>query len=142
MEVIPLLIISSNKATTGLFYLNTHMFALGSAKSIRRLLGGRRNLLFPYNQSWLIVLSSSGDYPLSRSTPSSSQLDKYIITSIDYFTRWTKAILLKQVNDNQVISFLNQNIITRFGVPSSLLFCKVNIIFIGERYKDKVCSKL
>jgi hypothetical protein len=55
-------------------------------------------------------------------TPNSSQLHKYILTAIDYFTRWTKISLLKYVNENHVISFLEQNIITRFGIPSSLVF--------------------
>lgn len=52
----------------------------------------------------------------------SSKLHKYILTTIDYFTRCTKEILLKNVNDNGVIQSLQQNIITRFGVPNSLVF--------------------
>lgn len=54
--------------------------------------------------------------------PNSSKLHKYILTTTDYFTRWTEAIPLKNINDNEVIQFLQQNIITRFGVPSCLVF--------------------
>ena len=54
--------------------------------------------------------------------PNSSKLHKYIITTIDYFTKWTKAIPLKTVNENEVIQFLQRNIIMRFGVPSNLVF--------------------
>jgi transposase InsO family protein len=44
------------------------------------------------------------------------------LTTTDYFTRWTEAIPLKIVNQNQVISFIEQFIITRFGVPNTLVF--------------------
>ena len=54
--------------------------------------------------------------------PNSSKLHKYILSAIDYFSRWTKAIPLKSINDNEVIQFLQRNIITRFGVPSCLFF--------------------
>lgn len=42
--------------------------------------------------------------------------------AIDYFTLWTKSVTLKQVNDEEVIGFLQQKIISRFGVPISLVF--------------------
>ena len=47
---------------------------------------------------------------------------KYIITVIDYFTRWAEAAPLRVVNTNHVILFLESFIITRFGVPDSLVF--------------------
>jgi hypothetical protein len=54
--------------------------------------------------------------------PSSSQQHKYILTTTDYFTRWSEAVPLKVVNTNQVVSFLNSHIITRFSVPECLVF--------------------
>jgi hypothetical protein len=50
--------------------------------------------------------------------PNSSQLHKYILTSTDYFTRWSEEITLKTIKT----SFLQSHIITRFGVPDSLVF--------------------
>jgi hypothetical protein len=52
----------------------------------------------------------------------SSQQHNFIITPIDYFTRWFEAAPLKAMNTSQVISFLNSNIITRFGIPDCLVF--------------------
>jgi hypothetical protein len=55
-------------------------------------------------------------------TPSSSKLHKYILTTIDYFTRWTEAIPLTHVNEKVVIQFIEQQLIMRFSVPSVLVF--------------------
>lgn len=50
-----------------------------------------------------------------------SKQHRYIITIIDYFTQWVESIPLKQVNDQEIISFLNKNIISRFEIPNSLV---------------------
>ena len=40
----------------------------------------------------------------------------------DYFTRWVEAIPLRKVNEDVVMDFLQDHIMTRFGVPISLVF--------------------
>ena len=40
----------------------------------------------------------------------------------DYFTRWVEAIPLHKVNEDAVMDFLQDHIMTRFGVPVSLVF--------------------
>ena len=47
---------------------------------------------------------------------------KYILTTTDYFTLWVKAIPLRKVNEDAVTNFLQDHIMTRFGVPISLVF--------------------
>ena len=47
---------------------------------------------------------------------------KYILTTIDYFTRWVEAIPLHKVNEDTVMDFLQDHIMTRFRVPISLVF--------------------
>ena len=54
--------------------------------------------------------------------PNSSKLHKYILTATDYFSKWTKSIPLKVINDTEVIQFLQRKIVTRFGVPNCLVF--------------------
>ena len=44
------------------------------------------------------------------------------MTATDYFTRWVEAVPLRLCNTNQVISFLENQIITRFGTPEYLVF--------------------
>ena len=60
----------------------------------------------------------------------SSKLHKYILTATDYFSKWTKAIPLKVINDTTVMQFLQQNIVTMFGVPNCLVFDNVNIFHL------------
>ena len=54
--------------------------------------------------------------------PNSSLQHKYIMMTTDYFTHWVKAISLCKVNEDAVMDFLQDHIMTRFGVPISLVF--------------------
>eukprot|EP00253_Pinus_taeda_P013134 PITA_13134 len=54
--------------------------------------------------------------------PPSSKQHKYILTATDYFTKWVEEIHLKTANSEAIIEFIDQFIITRFGVPTALLF--------------------
>ena len=64
--------------------------------------------------------------------PSSSLQHKYIITDTNYFTRWSEAEPLRVVNMNQVLHFLEANIITRFEVPETLIFDNASYFSSGE----------
>ena len=52
----------------------------------------------------------------------SSLQHKYILTKTNYFTQWVEAIPLRKVNEDAVMTFLQDHIMTRFGVPISLVF--------------------
>ena len=54
--------------------------------------------------------------------PMSSLQHKYILTATDYFTKWVEAVPLRLCNMKQVISFLENQIVTRFGTPKYLIF--------------------
>jgi transposase InsO family protein len=43
------------------------------------------------------------------------------LTAIDYFTKWTEVVLLKHLQDERVISFLENNIFSRFGLPLEII---------------------
>eukprot|EP00253_Pinus_taeda_P009223 PITA_09223 len=55
-------------------------------------------------------------------SPNSSKQHKYILTATDYFTKWVEAIPLKTTNSEAIIEFIDQFIITRFGVLNALVF--------------------
>ena len=54
--------------------------------------------------------------------PHSSKQHRYILTATDYFTKWVEAVPLKTANAENIIGFIDQFIITRFGLPSALMF--------------------
>eukprot|EP00253_Pinus_taeda_P027025 PITA_27025 len=47
---------------------------------------------------------------------------RYILTATDYFTKWVEVVPLKSTNSEAIIEFIDQFIITRFGVPTALVF--------------------
>ena len=44
-----------------------------------------------------------------------------MLVSIDYFTKWVKAKPLANIKDVDAKKFLWKNIVTRFGVPNTLI---------------------
>jgi transposase InsO family protein len=43
------------------------------------------------------------------------------LTATDYFTKWVEALPLKHSTDDQVISFFENNIFSRFGLPLEII---------------------
>eukprot|EP00253_Pinus_taeda_P026856 PITA_26856 len=67
--------------------------------------------------------------------PPSSKQHKYILTATDYFTNWVEAIPLKTANSEAIVEFIDQFIITRFGVPTALVFDNASY-FLGNSMFD------
>jgi transposase InsO family protein len=53
--------------------------------------------------------------------PPSSAGKVFILTATDYFTKWVEALPLKHSTYDQVISFLENNIFSRFGLPLEII---------------------
>eukprot|EP00253_Pinus_taeda_P005017 PITA_05017 len=53
--------------------------------------------------------------------PASSGQHRWILTATDYFTKWIEAIPTRQATDAVIISFLENNILSRFGCPNKLI---------------------
>ena len=52
--------------------------------------------------------------------PGSSKGHKYILVGLDYFTKWEEAIPLRKVTQDVVISFIQNHILHRFGIPETI----------------------
>nr|XP_023919270.1 uncharacterized protein LOC112030837 [Quercus suber] len=46
---------------------------------------------------------------------------RFVIVAVDYFTKWAEAEALANIRDTDVKRFVWKNIVTRFGVPESLI---------------------
>nr|KYP38879.1 Pro-Pol polyprotein [Cajanus cajan] len=64
--------------------------------------------------------------------PPSSKNHKYILVAIDYFTKWVEAIPLKEVEQKDIIDFVEDHIITRFGIPQTIT-TNQGTIFTGRK---------
>jgi ribonuclease HI len=52
--------------------------------------------------------------------PASSKGHQFVLVATDYFTKWTKAIPLKNMMHKEVIHFILEHIIHRFGITQTL----------------------
>jgi hypothetical protein len=50
----------------------------------------------------------------------SSKGHRFVLVTTDYFTKWTKAVPLKNMMHIDVIQFISEPIIHRFGIPLTL----------------------
>jgi hypothetical protein len=52
--------------------------------------------------------------------PASSKGHRFVLIATDYFTKWTEAIPLKNMMHREVIHFISEHIIHKFGIPQTL----------------------
>jgi hypothetical protein len=52
--------------------------------------------------------------------PPSTKGHCFVIVATDYFTKWTEAIPLKNMTHKEIIGFITEHIIHRFGIPQTL----------------------
>lgn len=57
---------------------------------------------------------------IGQTNPSLSKGHKFILVGVNYFTKWVEAMPLKDVTPNEIINFIEQNIIHYFGIPQTL----------------------
>eukprot|EP00253_Pinus_taeda_P026043 PITA_26043 len=62
--------------------------------------------------------------------------NKYLLVCIDYVTKWVEAKALFSATENSVISFLYEDIFTRFGVPREI------VIDQGSQFTSNLVEKL
>jgi len=67
------------------------------------------------------LFSNGGWISLVKFNPTSSGQHRWILTATDYFMKWIKEIPTRQATDVVIISFLENNILSRFGFPNKLI---------------------
>jgi len=63
--------------------------------------------------------------------PPSSKNHKFILVATDYFTKWVEAIPLKTVISKDMIEFVKEHIIYRFGTPQTIMLKPISEEFGG-----------
>jgi hypothetical protein len=49
--------------------------------------------------------------------PSSSKGHQFVLVATNYFTKWTKAVALKNMTLREVMKFITEHVIHRFNIP-------------------------
>ena len=64
--------------------------------------------------------------------PPSSKGHKFILVATDYFTKWVEAIHLQKVTSANMIDFVKEHIVYRFGIPQTITTNQVTMFTSGE----------
>jgi hypothetical protein len=59
----------------------------------------------------------------------------FILVATDYFTKWTKVVLLKNITHKKVNEFISEHIIHRFDIPQTLT-TNQGTSFVSKEVKD------
>jgi len=57
---------------------------------------------------------------ISQIFPPSSRGHKFVLVATDYFTKWVEAIPLKTVTSKNMVDFVREHIVYRFGIPQTI----------------------
>ncbi|KAL1333382.1 hypothetical protein AAHE18_11G096500 [Arachis hypogaea] len=72
--------------------------------------------------------------------PPSSKGHKFILVGVDYFSKWVEAIPLREVTHNEIIDFIEEHIVHRFGIPQSIT-TNQGTMFIGKKVMEYAKSR-
>ncbi|CAL9000002.1 unnamed protein product, partial [Prunus brigantina] len=76
--------------------------------------------------------------------PASNQQHCFIIVATDYFTKWVEAKPVKSTTSQEIITFIEEQIIQRFGIPESITtdrgssFISGDMLDMAEAFKFKL----
>ncbi|KAI5338701.1 hypothetical protein L3X38_017973 [Prunus dulcis] len=76
--------------------------------------------------------------------PASSQQHCFIIVATDYFTKWVEAKPIKTTTSQEIITFIEEQIIQRFGIPESITtdrgssFISRDMLDMAETFKFRL----
>ena len=70
--------------------------------------------------------------------PASSKGHEWILAITDYFTKWVEAVPMKKVKSEDVIKFVKEHVIHRFGIPQTIT-TDGGSVFISKEFR-KFCG--
>jgi hypothetical protein len=103
-------------------------------------------MLHPIIKPWMFC-SWALDF-IGQIHPATSKGHRFVLVALDYFTKWMKAVPLKNMTHREVIHFISEHIIHRFGIPQTLtadhglLFMSHQVREFTKSLKIKLLSSL
>ena len=91
------------------------------------------DLLHPIVKPW--PFRGWGMDMIGQINPPTSKGHKWILAATDYFTKWVEAVPLKNVTAKDVVNFVREHIMYRFGIPQTITTDQ-GTIFIAEEFKQ------
>jgi hypothetical protein len=76
---------------------------------------------------------------ISKINPPSSKGHQYILAITDYFTKWVEAIPMKSITSKDVVNFIKERVIHRFGIPQTIT-TDGGSVFISEEFRKFVAD--
>ena len=101
-------------------------------------------LLHPIIKSW--PFGGWGSDFIGQINPPSSKGHRFVLVAMDYFTKWTEVVPLKNMTHRELIEFIMEHIIYRFGIPQTLTtdqsssFISKEVREFAESYKIKILN--
>ena len=71
----------------------------------------------------------------------------YILLAVDYVSKWVEAVACSRNDASTAVSFLQRNILSRFGTPTTIIsdggkpFFKQDICKTHEQVWDQTCNE-
>jgi hypothetical protein len=72
--------------------------------------------------------------------PPSSKGHEWVLAITDYFTKWVEAVPMKSVASKDVISFVKEHVIHRFGIPQTIT-TDGGSVFVSKEFR-KFCEDM
>ena len=101
-------------------------------------------LLHPITKPW--PFRGWGLGFIGQINPPSSKGHRFVLVVTNYFTKWTEVVPLKNMTHREVIEFITEHIIHRFGIPQTLTtdqgssFITKEVRDFAESYKIKILN--
>jgi hypothetical protein len=71
---------------------------------------------------------------IGKINPPSSKGHQFILAITNYFTKWVEAVPMKMVASKDVINFVKEHVVHRFGIPQTIT-TDGGSVFISEEFK-------
>ena len=83
---------------------------------------------------------------IGQINPPSSKGHRFVLVTTDYFTKWTETVPLINMTHKEIIEFITEHVIHRFGIPQTLTidqgssFISKEVHAFAESYKIKLLN--